>query len=62
MEKLIVTVRGNCTGNNAHKTTIKRGDGQEKEFYCDGWEGISFQDVIGILEFLGIECFEVHRE
>lgn len=60
--KLIVTVKGDCTENGEHITTIKRPDGEEIGFYTDGWEGISFTDIVRILDFLEIDYFDVRKE
>lgn len=55
-------IRGGHGDNDENTTTIKRKDGKEMRFYHDGYyDGISPIQLKEILDFLGIEYFEVHK-
>lgn len=62
-DKITIITYGNHrpNENEEHRTFIKRSDGQEKEFYTDGYIGVKFEEIQEILDFLGIEYFEVHK-
>lgn len=61
MSKLMITTNGNIERGKEHRTIIKNAKGEEKEFYTDGYDGISFKDITEILDFIGIEYFSVHK-
>lgn len=60
--KLTLTVKGDIEKpHGEHFTSIKKSNGDELNFYTDGYEGISYSMVVEILKFLEVDYFEVHK-
>lgn len=61
MDKITITTIGEIENNEEHTTIVKNLNGEEKRFYTDGYEGVSFKYIKEILDFIGIEYFVVHK-
>lgn len=42
-------------------TTLRKPNGEKIDFYSDGYEGITYRQIIGILQFLEVDYFEIHK-
>ncbi len=58
MNKIKVIISGNV--ENEHSTYIEH-DGKYFYFHTNGWDGVSSQEIVSLLKFLGYEVFEIHR-
>lgn len=55
-----VYIKGNA--EEEHYTYVSNEQGQCYEFYTDGYEGTSSEEIISFLEFIGHEVFVVHND
>lgn len=60
-EKLTIIIEGDSEPGEEHRTTIRKPDGEKIHYYTDGYDGVSAQDVIKLLDFVGAEYFTVHK-
>lgn len=60
--KLTITVHGRAEHGEEHRTTIQNACGEQIEYYTDGYDGVSYQDIARILDFAGVKYFTVYKK